>query len=88
MSLAPWEILIVDNTTEKIALELILKFRNHKAKYKNFDVDSAAYEFATTHKSEQWMWPKMDMTEITKLCRFRRHMLARVKWEEYKNQNN
>ena len=65
-----WEAVIIDSTNEKYALEMILKLRAHRAKYKNFDVDSVAEQFAKRDYSDKAFWAyRMTAQQIGNLCR-------------------
>lgn len=70
-----WEEVIIDSTNEKYAVEMIIKLRDHKTKYKKFDVDSVAAQFAELSPKDKAFWAyRMTAQQIGNLCRDVRRM--------------
>ena len=88
-----WEAVIIDSTNERYALEMILKLRAHREKYKKFDVDSVAEQFAKRDYSDKAFWAyRMTAQEIGNLCRdIRRHdsrSISDAMYQDFLEQNH
>ena len=71
-----WECVIIDNTNEKYALEMIIKFRAYQKRYPGVDLDSVAEEFSTLSLNDkrEWALRPNNMKSIVETCRFYRRM--------------
>jgi hypothetical protein len=71
-----WEAVIIDNTNEKYALEMIIKFRAYRKRYPGVDLDSVAEEFSTLSLADkrEWALRPNNMKSIVETCRFHRRM--------------
>jgi len=82
-----WEEIICDSTNEQYALNMIIKVREYRAKYKGLDVESIATEFSTLssiRQKQEWSNPYIDnMQSITKTCRIHRRIQRECLWEKY-----
>ena len=75
-----WECVIIDNTNEKYALEMIIKCRAYRKRYPGVDLDSVAEEFSTLSLNDKrdWALRANNMQSIVETCRFHRRMRSRM----------
>jgi len=75
-----WEAVIIDNTNEKYALEMIIKFRAYQKRYPGVDLDSVAEEFSTLSLNDKrdWALRANNMQSIVKTCRIQRRMRSEI----------
>ena len=71
-----WECVIIDNTNEKYALEMIIKCRAYRKRYPGVDLNSVAEEFSTLSLNDKrdWALRNNNMQSIVETCRFQRRM--------------
>ena len=87
-----WECIIIDNTNEKYALEMIIKFRAYRKRYPGVDLNSVAEEFSTLSLNDKrdWALRNNNMQSIVETCRFQRRMRSEIEsnklskeWNDY-----
>jgi hypothetical protein len=85
-----WEAVIIDNTNEKYALAMIIKFRAYRKRYPGVDLDSVAEEFSKLSLNDKRDWALRDnnMKSIVAICRMQRRLRSEIKWDKLSKECN
>jgi len=85
-----WECVIIDNTNEKYALEMIIKCRAYRKRYPGVDLNSVAEEFSTLSLNDKrdWALRTNNMQSIVKTCRLLRRMQAEIESDKLSKEWN